>query len=225
MRVWRAYLQAMTASYRFPPFARMQPSLGVPPLSTLYGLLSAAVGRLVHPSETVIGYVAPFKGRGQDLERIHAIGEGATYEGTDVIRRDFVVEPELWLYLDNLSLVEALRTPRYPLLVGRTTDLAELVRIDPVDLKPVSEAEFRFTILPFPWEGVASPILALPIAFDEVIPRRPLAVRPFHILESKPQRVRYDERHGQIYQDAEFGWGVYLHRWELVNSNAAASKI
>lgn len=211
MKVLRACLKGWTASYRFPPFAMMQPTLGVPPLSTLYGLLSAAWGRIVHPQETAIGYVAPFVGKATDLERIHVVGEGARFEGTNVINRDFIFEPQLFLYLTNLDLEDALRYPRYPLLLGRSCDLAQLVSVQTVELEAVQEAEFRFTILPFPWEGIASPILALPIAFGEEIPRRPIAVRPFHILEGRPQRVRANGRYGQIFRDSERDWGVYLH--------------
>jgi CRISPR-associated protein Cas5t len=199
----------------------MQPTLGVPPLSTLYGLLSAACGRIVPPQETAIGYVAPFVGKATDLERIHAVGEGARFEGTNVIKRDLVFEPQLFLYLTNLDFENALRHPRYPLLLGRSCDLAQMVSVRTVKLEAVDEAEFQFTILPFPWEGVASPILALPIAFGEDIPRRPIAVRPYHILEGRPQRVRANGRWGQILRDPEKGWGVYLHAVGQITGNTS----
>jgi len=207
MRVLRVHIKGWTASYRFPPFVMMQPTLGTPPLSTIYGITSSAAGRLVNPSETSVGYVAPFKAKARDLEKIYQIGESGKIEKTNVIQRDFIFEPELYLYLTNLDFEDDFLHPRYPILLGRSCDLAFVKEVKLINLQPAEEATFQYTILPFPFEGVASPILALPIAFSNTILRRPISVRPFHIIEKKTPPVKGKN----IFIDPEKEWGVYLH--------------
>jgi CRISPR-associated protein Cas5t len=207
MKMLRVYIKGCTASYRFPPFVMMQPTLGVPPLSTIYGIISAAAGRLVNQQETAIGFVAPFKAKATDLEKIYQVGESGKVEKTNVIKRDFIYEPELYLYLTNLELRDAFLAPHYPILLGRSYDLASIKEVKTIELQLRGEAIFQYTILPFPFEGVASPILALPISFGETIPRRPTLVKPFHIIEGKPVSVKGEK----IFVDTQKGWGVFIH--------------
>jgi CRISPR-associated protein Cas5t len=207
MKVLRIHIKGWTASYRFSPFIMMQPTLGTPPLSAIYGIISSAAGRLVYPSETSVGYVAPFKAKARDLEKIYQIEKSGKIEKTNVIQRDFIFEPELCLYLTNLDFEDDFLNPRYPILLGRSCDLAFVKEVKPINLQPVKEATFQYTILPFPFEGVASPILALPIAFSDTIPRRPISVRPFHIIENEIPHVKGKN----IFIDPEKRWGVYLH--------------
>jgi CRISPR-associated protein Cas5t len=47
----RVTITAYTASFRVPHFVGYQLTLPVPPLSTIYGLISAAAGRWVLPQE------------------------------------------------------------------------------------------------------------------------------------------------------------------------------
>ena len=65
MKFLRILIEGWTASFRYPTFiSGFQPTLPVPPLSTIYGLLSAAKGDLVTPIDTSVGFVfeseAPF---------------------------------------------------------------------------------------------------------------------------------------------------------------------
>lgn len=208
MKVLRVYVKGWTASYRFPPFVMMQPTLGVPPLSTIYGIISAAAGRLVNPQETAVGFVAPFKAKATDLEKIYQVGESGKVEKTNVVKRDFVYEPELYIYLTNLDFESDFLTPRYPILLGRSYDLASVKEVRPnFELQPVEEATFQYTILPFPFEDIASPILALPISFTESVPRRPTMVKPFHIIEGKTILVK----NKKVFIDPEKRWGVFIH--------------
>ena len=208
MKVLRIYIKGWTASYRFPPFAMIQPTLGVPPLSTIYGIISAAAGRLVGLQETAVGFVAPFKAKATDLEKIYQLGETGKVEKTNVVKRDFVYEPELYIYLTNPDFESDFLNSRWPILLGRSYDLAFIKEVSPnFELQLTEEATFQYTILPFPFEDVASPILALPISFTESIPRRPTLVKPFHIIEGKPMLVKSKK----IFIDSEKGWGVFIH--------------
>jgi CRISPR-associated protein Cas5t len=207
MKALRVYIKGWTASYRFPPFVtEVQPTLPVPPLSTLYGIISAAAGRLIRPKETGVGFVAPYKAKAKDLERIYEIGEGGKVEQTNVVKREFIYEPELYLYLTNLSFEPDFLNPRYPILLGRSYDLAFVKEVKTIELQPVKEVEFQYTLLPFPFEGIAEPIFALPVAFDDAIPRRPIAVKGFYIIE-KPIKVRGEN----LFADPEEKWGIFIH--------------
>ena len=62
MRVLRVHLMGWTASFRYPIFVTgYQPTLPVPPVSTIYGLISAAKGEYVIPEQTKVGYVIKVK--------------------------------------------------------------------------------------------------------------------------------------------------------------------
>ena len=75
MEVLRATIRAMTASFRYPMFmANYQPTYRVPPITTVYGLLSAAKGEKVHLHDLRVGYDFVAEGIGLDLERIRIYG-------------------------------------------------------------------------------------------------------------------------------------------------------
>ena len=95
----RVKIKSWTASFRYPTFqSGYQPTLLVPPLSTIQGLLSAAKGEIVSFSEVpFIGYVFKNGGIGVDLERIYALGKPET----DVIRRKILFDNILYLYLSD----------------------------------------------------------------------------------------------------------------------------
>ncbi|MDT8782117.1 MAG: type I-B CRISPR-associated protein Cas5 [Candidatus Bathyarchaeota archaeon] len=207
MKILRVYIKAWTASYRFPPFVtEVQPTLPVPPLSTIYGIISAVAGRLIGPKETSVGFVAPYKAKAKDLEKIYEISEGGKVEQTNVVNREFIYEPELYLYLANLSFESDFLNPRYPTLLGRSYDLAFIKEVKTIEIHPIDKVKFQYTLLPFPFEGIAEPIFALPVAFDDATPRRPLAVKGFYIIE-KP----VDVEGKNLFVDPQKGWGIFIH--------------
>ncbi|MBC7323548.1 MAG: CRISPR-associated protein Cas5, partial [Acetomicrobium sp.] len=67
----RINISALTASFRVPAFVSHQLTLTVPPLSTIFGLLSAAVGRWICPKEVEwIAYSFAYETKTTDLEAI-----------------------------------------------------------------------------------------------------------------------------------------------------------
>lgn len=184
-----------------------QPTLPVPPLSTCYGIISSAIGKLVNPKETAIGVVAPFEVKASDLEKIYQVNTEGKIEQKWVVNRDFLYGVELYLYLSNLSLEQYLRQPRYPILLGRSYDLACIKEIKLIELIENEEVKFQYTLLPFPLEGVAAPISALPICFTDTVPRRPLAVRGFYVIGEEPVILKGKK----MLVDVEKGWGVFMH--------------
>jgi CRISPR-associated Cas5-like protein len=67
----RITITAYTASFRVPHFVGHQLTLPVPPLSTIYGLISAAAGRWVLPQEVEwLAYRCEYESKAMDMEKI-----------------------------------------------------------------------------------------------------------------------------------------------------------
>jgi CRISPR-associated protein Cas5t len=184
-----------------------QPTLPVPPLSTCYGILSAAAGKLATPHDTNIGLVAPFKAKARDLEKIYQVNAEGKIEQKNIVDREFIYDIELYLYLSNISLEQCFHEPRYPILLGRSYDLAYIKEAKVIELADTPEAQYQYTLLPFPLEGVAAPISALPVYFTEAIPRRPAVVKPFYVISKDQVTLRGEG----LQTDTEKGWGVFMH--------------
>jgi CRISPR-associated protein Cas5t len=57
MEVYRIKLSSWTASFRYPNLiSGYQPTLDVPPISTVLGLINAAAGKYVEYSPLLLGY-------------------------------------------------------------------------------------------------------------------------------------------------------------------------
>ena len=206
MKVLRVHINGWVASFRNPLFiSGLQPTLPVPPLSTLYGLLSAARGDWVTPDDAPIGFVFQSRGKAIDLETVYEFDQTRLKAKPNICKREFLVSPELYLYTSALWLRPHLEVPHYPLLLGRSTELATVVSIAEVELQEVSETTYCDTLLPFPNEQIYGQLQALPTHFTRERPRRPQGIRPFYMLT---ERVAY---RGAALQDMGQGWGVYLH--------------
>lgn len=211
MRALHATICAVTASFRPPGIsAGYQVTLPVPPLSTVYGLLSAAVGRDVSPEEVWVGYRFHCEAEAEDLEKIIIFSpSGPNWDPkmgqvrSMPIRRQFLLKPVLHLYLPpEDQLWRALYTPRYPLLLGRSQDVATVESLEWVELTPAWEGEAEGVILPFPTPGVQSFVYSLPTYLPTHPPRRALSVKPFQVV-SQRQPVRRED--GLLYREPQQG--------------------
>ena len=110
MKTSRILIEGWVTSFRYPAFiSGFQPSLPVPPLSTIYGLISAAKGDLVTPKDLSVGYVFTHRGKAVDLETIYEL---AGLKGkSNVIKREFLVDPKLYLYLDDPGYEKYFKIP------------------------------------------------------------------------------------------------------------------
>lgn len=205
----RVKLRAWTASFRFPTFqSGYQPTLPVPPPSTIQGILSAAKGEPVYLTEMpYVGYVFRSSGEGVDLEKIYALGKVET----DIMKRQFLYNAELYLYLpDEWEMF--FRKPRYQLLLGRSSDLATVEEIREIDLKK-RRAPIGGTVVPLEL-GVSGMIHALVVEYDySVIPRKARFVKPFVVLKYPWSDAERKRQSAETLYDPELGIGVYLHRW------------
>ena len=205
MKMIRVHITGWVTSFRNPLFiSGFQPTLSVPPLSAIYGLLTAAKGDWVTPHDAAVGYVFQSSGKAVDLETVYEFA-GELDAKSNINRREFLVKPQLYLYTPDTWLKEAFERPRYPLLLGRSTDLATVTSIEEIELENVSETTFQGTLLPFPHPQIYGQIQALPTHFTAEIPRRPCGIRSYCLLTEK---INY---YGEALHDSEKNWGIYLH--------------
>ncbi|WP_010479703.1 type I-B CRISPR-associated protein Cas5b [Thermococcus zilligii] len=205
----RVELKAWTASFRFPTFqSGYQPTLPVPPPSTIQGILSAAKGEPVYLSELpYVGYVFKSDGRGVDLEKIYALGKVET----DIIKREFHYNVELYLYLPD-CWEEHFRRPHYQLLLGRSSDVATVEEIKRIQLDE-KEAPLGGTVAPINL-GLPGMVHSLIVEYDySSVPRRAKLVKPFIVLPFPRTGAEKRRQTTKALYDPELDIGVYLHRW------------
>ncbi len=223
----RVVLTAYTASFRVPSFVGHQLTLPVPPLSTIYGLLSSAAGRWVPPDEVAwLAFRCNYESKAVDLEAIYqfersdesAVPAPKPYPKTrTVLNREFLTMPHLALYLPPEWAARFLR-PRYALLLGRTQDVASVECVKPVTLEPVAEGEVSGVLLPLELvvqNNAPAWLHNLPIAITDEPHRRLLGMRVFGVVDARrrPAQVRAQD---WLVRDDHDGVVVPLYRREWI---------
>lgn len=223
----RITLAAYTASFRVPSFIGHQLTLPVPPLSTIYGLLSAAAGRWVLPEEVAwLAFRCDYESKAVDLEAIYqfdrpdesALPAPKPYPKTrKVLNREFLTMPHLTLYLPSEWAAVFIR-PRYALLLGRTQDVASAECIKPVTLEPVSEGDVTGVLLPLELvmqNNAPAWLHNLPIAFIDEPHRRLLGMKVFGVLDARRRLARVRAQDWLV-QDTQDGVVVPLYQREWI---------
>lgn len=206
MKVLRVHITGWVSSFRNPLFiSGFQPTLPLPPLSALYGILTAAKGDWVTPHDAAIGFVFKSKGKAVDLETVYEFG-GKLDAKSNINRREFLVQPEIYLYTPDMWIREVFERPHYSLLMGRSSDLATVNSIEEIELENKTETTYQNTILPFPDPQLHGQVQALPTHFTAEIPRRPCGIRAYCLVTEK---IKYQ---GDVLHDTDKKWGVYLHQ-------------
>ena len=225
----RIVLTAYTASFRVPGFVGHQLTLPVPPLSTIYGLLSAAAGQWILPGDVEwLAYRCEYEGKAVDLEAIYqfdradekAVPMPKPYPKTrTVLQREFLVFPRLTLYLPS-EWEFSFHQPRYALLLGRTQDVAAVESMTSVALEPVDEGEVSGVLLPLELvmesqSRIDAWLHSLPLAFSAEPHRQLLGVRIFGVVDAgrRPAFVRVP---GWLVRDTAGKAVVPLYRREWV---------
>jgi CRISPR-associated protein Cas5t len=164
LKVLKVELEGITTSFRYPHFlVGRQPSLPLPPPSTIFGQIASALGEYPDPTDLQFAYNFTCKARVDDLETQQILGvstrkwdakfgaiknlEGSAGPGL----RQLLLWPKLTLYLSSLNLpryYEAFREPRYAVVLGRSQDLATYTSVELVELEQNEVGYFENTILP-----------------------------------------------------------------------------
>lgn len=189
MRFYKFEISAWTSSFRYPNvIPGFQPTLEVPPLSTILGLLNAALGRYYDFTDLLIGYYFEYDAKFVNKERIYKIGEKGKPILTlntkmDVIEREVLADTKLYLYFQDNAIQDALHKPYYQLLLGRSTDIASVKYCGEVELNRVENAtKIKGQIVPLFGNYLPGTILALPQYFTNTVPRQPIGTQPYSII-------------------------------------------
>ncbi len=163
--VTRVTVRAPITSFRHPFFVvGSQPSFDIPPPSTVHGHCASALGRWPDPRTFFFGIHFTFRSKVRDREHQHitsALGPKAkTFVATPAgplratteitvqpVLREMLFDATMTLYLDP-AVGEAFRAPVFPMALGRSQDLAEVVDVRPVSLERPARARIEHTLLP-----------------------------------------------------------------------------
>ncbi len=202
MRVHRIKISSWTASFRYPNLiSGFQPTLEVPPLSTVLGLINAAAGKYIDffEKKLSIGYYFEYGAKAIDLETIYQVESKISRNNSiypsntvksNVINREFLFDCKLYLYIKDDEIISYFKTPYYPLLLGRSNDLATIDEIIEIEIKEADKSKnIRGQIIPFSNNYVAGEIQALPKYFTDTIPRNNIGTEPYSIISFKSNKV------------------------------------
>lgn len=198
MEVFKIDVTSWTASFRYPNLiSGTQPTLEVPPLSTVLGLINAAAGQYLHHNNLEIAYYFEYESEGEDLETIYQIsskdGRPTNNAKSNIIYRRFLFNNFLRIYTKDEKIVEYLSAPYFQLLLGRMNDLATVVRISEKEqLEEVHNANLiRGQIIPFT-HHLPGQIQALPQYFTNEFPRKNLGTQPYSVISHKSNKIESD---------------------------------
>ncbi|MEW6574355.1 MAG: CRISPR-associated protein Cas5 [Bacillota bacterium] len=161
MEVLKVVAEGITTSFRYPHFMQgVQPTFEVPPPATIYGHICSALGEWIDPEGIQFAYRFTYQARFNDVEHIHVLTPASgKLPGTKIpkvlegqvnpFKRVILFRPKLVLYLNRPEWEPAFRSPRYPVVLGRSQDLFTYTRIGVVKLLPAGKAYFEHTLAPY----------------------------------------------------------------------------
>lgn len=192
MHAYTIDISSWTASFRYPNLiSGFQPTLEVPPVSTVLGLINAAAGRYLKHKALRLGYYFEFDQKEVDLETIYQVegnkdkGQPTNKVNSNVVRREFLYNNYLRLYVEDPEVANYFRQPVFPILLGRMNDLATVERVskEPVVLSRVEGAQrIRGQTVPFFNNRLPGVLQALPKYFTDEFPRRNLGTEPYSVI-------------------------------------------
>lgn len=164
LRVTRVTVHAPVTSFRHPFFVvGVQPSFDMPPPSTVHGHCASALGRWPDPRDFFFGIHFTFRSKVRDLEHQHITSAAATrakpvqsqygpmQPTTEIVvqpvAREMLFDATMTLYVEP-SVGDAFRAPVFPMTLGRSQDLAEVLEVTPVTLERPARARLEHTLLP-----------------------------------------------------------------------------
>ncbi len=163
MEVLKIELEAPVCSFRYPHFlVGQQLTFDMPPPSTIYGHVCSAVGEWLPRDSFKFAYRFTYGAKGEDLEKQQILSvaggkfdsAGQTYAKSTTfsenpVVREFLFNVKLTLYIDRTDFFEAFNNPIFPVILGRSQDLACYISITKIKLEQSPAAYLDSTILPF----------------------------------------------------------------------------
>lgn len=161
MRVLKVAAEGLTTSFRRPHFMHgVQLTFRMPPPATIYGHICSALGDLVPPEGLAFAYTFTSQSGFSDIEHTHLVAEssgklqGTAYpkvlEGNiNPFKRELLFQPRLTLYLNRPEWIDAFRSPRYAVVLGRSQDLFTYTSVQTIELEQVEHSYLEHTLLPY----------------------------------------------------------------------------
>ncbi|GAB4044037.1 type I-B CRISPR-associated protein Cas5b [Spirosoma jeollabukense] len=220
MQVHVVDISSWTASFRYPNLiSGVQPTLEVPPVSTVLGLINAAAGQYLNHRQLKLGYYFQFEAKASDLETIYQIdsnnGRATNNAKSNIIRREFLYNTRLKIYLTDEALADFFRQPYYSLVLGRMNDLATVERVTTIDLPEVAYSlRIAGQVVPFKENYLAGQIQALPKYFTDTFPRQNVGTEPYSIISYlTPVKGNLPAIHDE--KEGKEGIDIYLHQLDF----------
>jgi len=221
MKLLHVHIRGWTATFRLPLlYSGTGLSSPVPPYSTLLGLMGALAGREIFPHETRIGFMFKSEGVAIDIERTtrlklnRASGRLVEHPERGIAYRQFLVMPQLDLFLDNLAFEKIFQEPQNPLCLGRSQDVAWIEKVKVIIAEPVSAGKVRGTLLPFPQTGVSGQILVLPDYFNNRTrgyTRTVGKLQPYFAVKFATPSIVENVQQGELVKVESHEEAIYLH--------------
>lgn len=192
MDIFKITITSWTSSFRYPNLiSGFQPTLEVPPISTVLGLINAASGKYNTFQNVSIGYYFEYQAKQVDLETFYQISSGSGGQPSNnaksnIMKREFLFDNKLILYLENKEIVDDFYNPKFQLLLGRMNDLATVDKIEKISLKKVEKLEkIKGQIIPLHNNYLPGKIQVLTKYYSNTFPRRNLGSEPYSIINCK----------------------------------------
>ena len=223
MEVFKINFYAWTASFRYPNLiSGIQPTLEVPPISTVLGILNAAAGKYLVHKKLELGYYFEYAGKTFDLESIYMIhsdskGNPSNKAKSNIIKREFLADVKLVMYLKDEQLVEYLSHPYFDILLGRSGDLAKVeVKRETMVLEKTENANrVKGQIIPFNKHLLPGKIQALPQYFSNEFPRKNLGTMPYSIINFNVPDFRTNITGYRDESLGKKGVDIYFHQLQF----------
>jgi CRISPR-associated protein Cas5t len=163
MRVLKIELGGTTTSFRYPHFLiGRQPSLPMPPPATIHGHIASTLGKYPGSDDFRFAYTFTHQGSVDDYEHTWLIKPDRSARGWEhpanisanrnPTLREMFFAPQLTLYLDTPHIEiwqKAFLEPRYPVLLGRSQDLASYRSVEIINLEQRDTGYYEHTLLPW----------------------------------------------------------------------------
>lgn len=189
MKAYRIKISAWTSSFRYPNIlSGFQPTLPVPPISTVLGIINACAGTYLSYAEVSLGYYFEYGAKSIDLETIYQVELDSKnipkkQMKSNVIRREFLYDTRLYIYLFDPQIVAYFSSPIYPILLGRSSDLATIEAIEEIELEEQENAsKLKGQLVPFKEYHLPGLIQALPKYFTDEIPRNNIGTEAYSVI-------------------------------------------
>jgi CRISPR-associated protein Cas5t len=186
-------------------------------------MLSAIAGKVISPFETRIGFEFHCSSRDMEIEKTDrlALNRGvlsAHKEGQGVLKRYVYFRPELDLYVTDLELEQAFRSPVSTPSLGRSQDIAWVKTVEIVELTEAPLGNIGPTLIPEIKMNIPSLLVRCPEWFENDVEGRTRIAGPFGFYQGllPTTRVRFLVSMNNLYHPSNMKEPcdvIYLHQW------------